>query len=101
MLRILLVIAVALAVIIGLMRLTGNRSADVAPAVEEAATATEEAVDDTADTAGAVVETPGEAIDAAEEAVDAAGETVEDTLDEAAGENPDAGATEETTPPSN
>lgn len=101
MLRILLIIAVALAVIIGLMRLTGKRSEDTAPAavsseevIEDVAAPTEMAVDEAA--AGV-----DESADALGDAAEAAGETVEDVLDAPAAATeaaPDAAATEATPP---
>jgi hypothetical protein len=71
MLRILLVIAVALAVIIGLMKLTGTRSDNVSPASEDAAAITEDAADAMSEEAGG----------AAGDAIDASGEPVSDALD--------------------
>lgn len=95
MLRILLIILVALAVIIGLMRLTGAKPGDAAPAaavVEESdVEAVEPAVDsiidepsvDTLD-APATVEgdTASEIVDPAVEAVEGAAEEVVETLEE-------------------
>ncbi|MDZ7628686.1 MAG: hypothetical protein U5J99_09840 [Parvularculaceae bacterium] len=67
MLRILLIILVALAVIIGLMRLTGSKPGDVAPAA-----ATGEAVEEAAEAA-----LPAEEVIIDEPAVDALGAPVD------------------------
>jgi hypothetical protein len=73
MLRILLIIAVAIAVIIGLMKLTGDKQ----PAGEPAAGTTEESSD-----AAATEGTVGEAPDATGEATDEPGDEVTETPDE-------------------
>lgn len=106
MLRILLIILVALAVIIGLMRLTGAKPGDTAPAsavVEEpAAEAIEPAIDSVIDEpavdaldAPAAIEggTTPEIVDPAVEAVDGAAGNVVETLEDApAGPAPDNAA---------
>ncbi|NWG92333.1 MAG: hypothetical protein HXY21_07460 [Parvularculaceae bacterium] len=104
MLRILLIIAVALAVIIGLMKLTGTRSDDVSPAAEDAAVINDaaEAVDDaavdgTSDATGAAAGTVGDTLDApveapVDETAPAASETpvVEEPATDPAAEEPAA-----------
>lgn len=95
MLRILLIILVALAVIIGLMRLTGAKPGDaapVAPAIEEpsvdaAAPATEGVIDEPAvDTLDNPAATEGDTIpeilDPAAEAVEGVADDVVETLEE-------------------
>jgi hypothetical protein len=95
MLRILLIILVALAVIIGLMRLTGAKSGDAAPpaavAEEPAAEAAEPTVEDVIDEpavdtldapAGVDGETTTEILDPAVEAVEGSAADVVETLEE-------------------
>lgn len=93
MLRILLIILVALAVIIGLMRLTGSKSGDVAP-VPAAEPAVEEAIE-AAPADEVIVDEP--AVDALDAPVAIEGETV----DPAAGDpiaEPEAPATDAAPP---
>lgn len=88
MLRILLIIVVALAVIIGLMRLTGAKPGDVGAATQDAIESTGEAIEDAAPLAGDAVEgaadaamdATDEALDAAADVIDEAGDVVEDVL---------------------
>ncbi len=93
MLRIILVIAVALAVIIGLTQLMGrdkdaavtetqsaieNTAEDAGDAMENAADATGDMMDDAADAAGDMMEDAGDAV---EGAMDDAGEMADDAAD--------------------
>lgn len=79
MLRILLIILVALAVIIGLMRLTGARSGDAAPAATTGETIEEGAIDPAPATEDVIVDEP--AVDSLDVPADLEGETSLETVE--------------------
>ncbi len=98
MLRILLIILVALAVIIGLMKLTGAKPEAAGTAIEEAV-ATEEVATPADAPIGEIAEEPeGAAVETTDETTDALSETAEGAGEIAADADDSAAATDEAVP---